>query len=118
MIYIAYVLWGIAIGIVSSMIGLGGGVIIVPSLIWLFGLTQHQAQGTSVALMIPPIGLLAAYKYWLHGNVILPIAVCGAIGFFCGGYFGAEIALWLNPLQMRRIFGIVLISIGISFLIN
>ncbi|HNV68389.1 MAG TPA: sulfite exporter TauE/SafE family protein [Candidatus Ozemobacteraceae bacterium] len=118
MIYLAYLAWGAAIGILSSMIGLGGGVLIVPTLIWLFGLTQHQAQGTSLALMIPPIGLLAAYKYWLHGNVILPIAICGALGFFLGGYLGADLAHWMNPQQMRRLFGIVLVTIGISFLVT
>lgn len=118
MTYLAYMLWGAAIGVFSSMVGIGGGVMIVPTLIWLFGLSQHQAQGTSLAMMIPPIGLLAAYKYWAHGNVIIPVAVCGALGFFVGGYFGADAAHWLSPAQMKRVFGILLISIGVSFLVK
>lgn len=114
--YLIYVLWGMAIGTLSGTIGLGGGILIVPTLIYLFGLKQHEAQGTSVALMIPPIGLMAAWRYYQHGHVIVPIAVCGAIGFFLGGFFGAEIAERLSEQTLRQVFGTVLIVVGIKML--
>lgn len=112
MLYFAYVLWGFLIGVFSGVFGIGGGILIIPTLVYIFGLTQHQAQGTSVAMMVPPIGLLAAYRYWLSGNVMLPIALIGAIGFFGGGYFGASVAHWFSELALKRIFGGILVVVG------
>ena len=117
MTYALYILWGLGIGIVSGCIGIGGGVLIVPSLVYLFGLKQLQAQGTSLALMIPPIGLLATIKYWKTGNVIIPVAICGAVGVFFGGFVGAKIALYLGGPLMKKIFGVILILIGVKTLL-
>ena len=71
---ILYLVLGIVAGIFSGFFGIGGGTILIPVLVYLLGLTQHQAQGTTLAIMIPPIGLLAAIKYYLEGNIKLSMA--------------------------------------------
>ncbi len=116
MTYLVYALWGTAIGVFSGLIGIGGGILIVPTLVFFFGLTQHQAQGTSVAMMIPPIGLMAAVKYYNEGNIVIPIAVVGAAGFFLGGYFGAGLAHLFGEAALKRIFGTVLVLVGVKML--
>jgi len=75
------ILLGVASGLSSGLIGIGGGIILVPALVFLFGLSQHQAQGTTLALLVPPIGLVAAFTYWRAGYVDLRIAGLICIGF-------------------------------------
>jgi len=116
MTYCIYGIWGATIGFLSGIIGIGGGILIIPTLIFLFGLSQHQAQGTSLAMMVPPIGLMAAFRYWKEGNVVMPIALFGAIGFFVGGYFGAGVAQHFSPETLKRVFGVLLITIGCKML--
>lgn len=108
-----YTAIGIFAGIISGVIGIGGGVIIVPLLIILFGLTQHQAQGTTLALLVPPIGALAAWVYYKHGYVNLKIAAFVCLGFFLGGLIGAKVATDLSSEILRRIFGIALLIIAV-----
>ena len=85
-----YLLLGLGAGILSGVIGIGGGVVIVPALVFLFGLSQHQAQGMTLALLVPPIGLLAAWTYYSKGYVDLTIAAFVCLGFFLGGFIGAK----------------------------
>jgi len=115
---ILYLLIGLTAGIVSGITGIGGGVIIVPALIFLLGMTQHQAQGTTLALLVPPIGLLAAYVYYRAGNVDLKVAGFICMGFFLGGYIGAKVASIISDLLLRRIFGILLFGIAIKLIIG
>lgn len=107
---------GLSAGILSGVVGIGGGIIIVPSLILLLGLTQHQAQGTTLALMVPPIGILAAWTYWQRGMVDFRIAGWVCRGFFIGGLFGARVAVDLPQLLLQRLFGTALLIIGIRML--
>lgn len=79
---------GLSAGILSGFVGIGGGIIIVPALIYLLGLTQHQAQGTSLFLMLPPIGILAVYNYYQSGTINFWFGGIIAITFIIGGYFG------------------------------
>ncbi len=79
---------GLTAGILSGLVGLGGGSVMIPALIWLLGMTQQQAQGTTLAMMVPPIGILAAYAYWRAGFVDLRVAALACIGFVIGGYVG------------------------------
>ena len=89
---------GLAAGILGGFFGIGGGVIIIPALIYLAKYSQHLAQGTTLAAMIPPIGLLAAAAYWRAGNVNLKAALLIAIGFFIGGWLGGTVVnLLLEP---------------------
>jgi uncharacterized membrane protein YfcA len=111
------VLLGLAAGIFSGFLGLGGGVIMVPALVFFFGLTQHQAQGTVLATMVPPIGLLAAMKYYYAGNVKIKVAIFLCLGFFIGGLLGAQGAHFISETMMRRIFGIVLLAIALRLIL-
>ena len=111
-----YVVLGLVAGALSGVIGIGGGVIIIPALVYLFGLTQHQAQGTTLALLIPPIGLLAALQYYRAGYVDLKIAGLVCLGFFIGGLFGAKIAIGLSDLVLKRVFGGVLLLLALQML--
>ena len=113
-----YVILGLLAGVLSGLIGIGGGIIIIPALVYLFGLTQHQAQGTTLALMVPPIGLLAAFEYYRAGHVDLKIAGLICLGFFVGGLFGAKIAVGLSELLLKRIFGAVLLLVALRMLVD
>jgi uncharacterized membrane protein YfcA len=112
-----YVLLGVVAGIFSGLIGIGGGIIIVPAMVLLFGLSQHSAQGTTLALMVPPIGLLAAWSYYKHGLVDLKIAAFVCLGFFVGGLFGAEFANAIPDQLLRRIFGVVLLVVSVKMIL-
>jgi uncharacterized protein len=92
-----YVVAGILTGIIGGLFGVGGGEIFIPVLIYVFGFSQHQAQGTSLAVLLPPIGLLAALRYYHAGHVNFQVAMLLAVGFFVGAYFGAMGATHLKP---------------------
>ena len=111
-----YLLLGWVAGIISGLIGIGGGTIIVPALVFLFGLSQHQSQGTTLALLIPPIGLLAAWTYYKQGYVDLKIASLICAGFFFGGLIGANIATGLSNKLLERVFGISLFLISLKMI--
>lgn len=111
-----FVLLGLAAGLLSGLIGIGGGVILIPSLIFLLGFSQHLAEGTTLAAMVPPIGILAAYVYYQNGQVDLKAAGFIAIGFLVGGFFGAKIALQLSSETLQKVFAVILILLGIKML--
>ncbi len=90
------ILLGVVAGVLSGLIGIGGGVIIVPALVLLFGFSQHLAQGTTLALLVPPIGILAAWSYYRQGNVNIEAALFIVIGFLVGSLFGAKLAAGLS----------------------
>ena len=113
-----FVLLGLGAGVLSGLVGLGGGFIIVPALVYLFGLSQHQAQGTTLALLVPPIGLLAAWTYYRHGHVDLKIAAFICLGFFVGGLLGARAAVGMSGEVLRRVFGCVLLLIALRMIIG
>ena len=113
---VLFILLGLLAGMLSGLIGIGGGVIIVPALLFLFGFSQHQAQGTTLALMVPPIGLPAAWTYYKQGNVNFEAAILICIGFFLGGYVGAKLATGLSNVALERIFGVAMLAIGVKML--
>lgn len=115
---IVLVLIGITAGILSGFIGIGGGIVIVPGLIYLVGLTQIQAQGTSLALMLPPIGILAFMHYYKAGNVDLKVAGIVAATFVVGGFFGAKLAHKLDQNIVRMVFGIIMLLISIKLIVS
>lgn len=100
---------GLTAGILSGFVGVGGGIVIVPCLIYFLGLTQFQAQGTSLALMLPPIGILAFMNYYKAGNVDVPYAIVISIAFIIGGYLGSKWALKLPEAKVKLIFGIIML---------
>jgi hypothetical protein len=109
---IFFVFVGACAGVVSGLVGIGGGIVIVPSLIYLFGFSQHAAQGTTLAMLVPPIGLLAALAYYRQGHVNLPVAGMLCVGFILGGYFGAKLALSFPEPLLRKIFGFCLLFVA------
>jgi hypothetical protein len=111
-----YVLLGLIAGAFSGLIGVGGGVIIVPALVFLFGLSQHSAQGTTLALLVPPIGLLAAWTYYQEGYVDIHIAALICLGFLVGGLLGAKFANHLSNLALERVFGVAMLLISLKMI--
>jgi uncharacterized membrane protein YfcA len=115
---ILYVLLGLLTGIFSGMFGLGGGIVVIPALVLIFGLSQHLAQGTTLAMMVPPIGLLAAWTYYKEGFVDLKIAGLLCLGFFFGGLLGAKFVVGLPEPVLRKIFGVVLLLISLKMILT
>jgi hypothetical protein len=111
-----YLILGLVAGTFSGLIGIGGGTIIVPVLVFLFGLSQHQAQGTTLALLVPPIGFLAAWTYYREGYVDLRIAALICVGFFFGGLLGAKLANHLSNVTLERVFGGALLLISLKMI--
>ena len=110
------ILLGVIAGWLSGLIGIGGGVIIIPALVLLFGFSQHQAQGTTLALLVPPIGILAAWSYYRRGDVNIEAALFIVIGFLIGSVFGARMAAGLSDLVLKKIFGVSLLLIAIRMI--
>ncbi len=113
---VLYVALGLVAGIFGGMFGIGGGTILIPALVYLFGLTQHQAQGTTLAIMVPPIGLLAALRYYYSGNVKLGMAGFICLGFFVGGLIGANFVQNLSDPLLKRLFGVFLLFVAIEMI--
>jgi uncharacterized membrane protein YfcA len=113
-----YIALGLLAGTCSGFLGIGGGTIIIPVLVYVFGLTQHQAQGTTLALMVPPIGLLAALKYYYEGNVDIQIAIFVCLGFFIGGLLGAYLVTPIPDMILKKIFGLFLIGVALRMILG
>jgi uncharacterized membrane protein YfcA len=109
---------GLAAGVLSGLLGIGGGILIVPAFVLIFGFSQHLAQGTTLALMVPPIGLLAAWTYYKHGDVNVKVAALVCLGFFIGGLFGARWATQINPATLRRLFGVALLISALKMILS
>jgi uncharacterized membrane protein YfcA len=103
---------GLVVGMVSGVVGIGGGILFVPALVWLMGMDQHKAQGTSLGALLAPVGILAFLEYYRKGNADLRVALLLAVGFLVGGYFGALGAHHISDLWLRRIFATTLIVVG------
>lgn len=113
---ILYLLLGIFAGVMSGLIGIGGGVIITPALIFWFGFTQHHAQGTTLALLVPPIGILAAWTYYQQGCIDFKIAGIICLGFFFGGLIGAKLATNISTYWLEKIFCFALMAISLKMI--
>lgn len=109
---IIFLVLGLCAGIVSGLIGIGGGIVIVPALVYIFGFSQHMAQGTTLAMLIPPIGILAALSYFKSGHVNLPVAGLLCLGFVLGGYLGARFAISFPEAILRKVFGVCLLCVA------
>jgi uncharacterized protein len=116
--HIFYVALGLVAGVLSGIFGIGGGVILIPALVFLFGLTQHQAQGTTLAIMVPPIGLLAALRYYYSGNVKLGMAGFICAGFLVGGLLGAQLIQNVPDALLKKLFGMFLLIISLRMILT
>jgi uncharacterized membrane protein YfcA len=106
------VLVGVVVGMVSGVVGIGGGILFVPALVGLLGMDQHKAQGTSLGALLAPVGILAFLEYYRKGNADIRVALLLAAGFLVGGYFGAAGAQHIPEIWLRRIFALTLIGVG------
>lgn len=106
------ILVGLIGGALSGLTGLGGGFIMVPLLIYLFGMTQHAAQGTSLAVLLPPLGAFAFWHYYRNGHVDVGVAVLVAVGFVAGGYAGGWLAQQIPGALLRKGFAVVMAGIA------
>ena len=117
-VFLILVLIGFFAGAFGGFVGLGGGVIMIPALIYLLGLSQIEAQGTSLAVMLPPVGILAAMNYYKAGQLNWKYALIIAITFTIGGYFGSKIALDIPVATVKKIFGFVLLGISLNIILG
>jgi len=109
---------GIITGALSGMLGIGGAIIMIPALVYFMGFGQQMAQGTSLAVMLPPIGILAAYNYYKVGQVNIKYALILATFFLVGSYFGSKLALNLPQATLKKAFGILLLLVAAKMLIG
>jgi uncharacterized membrane protein YfcA len=118
MFSIALLFFGAGVGALSGLLGIGGGIVLVPGLVLLFGFSQQEAQGTSLAALIPPVGLFAALVYYQNGYVRLSVVGLVALGFLIGAYGGAYLVPRLQPEALRGAFGVLLLFLGFTLLIS
>ncbi len=111
-------LLGLAAGTLSGLLGIGGAVLIIPALVFIFGFSQVTAQGTTLLLMIPPIGLLAALQYWKAGHVDILAGTVIALFFFFGGFFGGRFATLIDPVILRKAFALFLALIAVKMFLD
>ena len=105
---------GLLSGSLSGLVGVGGGIIMIPLLISFFGFTQLNAQGTAIAAMLPPIGILAAINYYQEGYVRWEYSLVIAIAFVVGGYFGSKLSISISQDLVRQIFAIILFIVALK----
>jgi len=117
-ILIILILIGLVAGIFSGLIGIGGAIVIIPSLIFLLGMQQYEAQGTSLAVMLPPIGLLAAYNYYKAGALNWKYAMVIAAAFLIGGYFGSKLTLNIPQIILRKFLAVILALIALKLFLS
>lgn len=114
--YLILLAIGLVAGVLGGMFGIGGGLVIVPALIFLLKMEQFDALGTSLAALIPPVGLLGAFEYYQNGHMNLKYAILIALGLFIGFYFGAKITLGLSPDTAKRAYAIFLVLVAARML--
>ena len=111
-----YVVSGFCVGILGGLFGVGGAEMFIPLMVYVFGMSQHKAQGTSLALLLPPLGLLAALRYYRAGYVDFAVAGLLALGFFFGAPFGAYAAIKLHADALRKVFGAFLLIVSLHMI--
>lgn len=110
------ILIGLAAGILSGLVGVGGGILMVPALVLILGFTQKQAQGTSLGIMLLPVGILAVIQYYKQGYVNFQMVFIIAAAFVLGGFLGSKIALNISDEKMKKVFGLILMLVSMKML--
>ncbi len=117
MTYIALLI-GFVAGVFSGLVGIGGGIIMIPALVMTLGYNQYMAQGTTLAAMVLPIGILAATEYYRKGYVNITVALLLAAGFVIGGYLGARFAVNINEAVLKKIFGFTMLFFAVKMILG
>ncbi|CCG53749.1 Probable transmembrane protein of unknown function [Flavobacterium indicum GPTSA100-9 = DSM 17447] len=115
---ISLIIIGILAGVLSGLVGVGGGVIMVPLMVLFFGMTQHQAQGTSLAVLAVPVTAVAVYNYYQEGHINVKFALIIAVFFVLGSIIGSKFAISLDQKTLKKIFAIILIVIAGKMLLD
>ncbi len=109
---------GLIAGFAGGTLGIGGGLIMIPTLVFILGLGQHEAQGTSIATMLAPIGIFAAYNYYKAGYVNVKFAIIMALTFLLGSYLGSKFSITLPDRTLKQIFGVLLLFVGFKMILG
>ena len=109
---------GLASGLLSGFLGVGGGVIVIPALVLILGFSQHEAQGTNLAFMLSPIGILAVMNYWKAGYVNWKYAIVLALAFFVGAYFGSYLSIEVSGKILRKVFGVIMLVVAVKVILS
>ncbi len=117
MYFIALII-GLCSGVLGGLIGIGGATIMIPAMIFFLNFNQHLSQGTALAAMVPPIGILAAYEYYKNGYANIPVALIIAAGFIIGGFIGAKFAVKIDDNLLKKLFGLILMLISIRMILS
>lgn len=115
---IILILIGLLSGLLSGVFGIGGAIIVIPALVFIVGLSQHEAQGTSLAFMLPPVGILAAWNYYKAGYVNWKIALVLSLTFVVGAYLGSHFSVNVSDRTLRRFFGVLMILVAIKMIFS
>ena len=115
-IVLILLLVGIAAGILSGLVGVGGGIIIVPCLVFFLGFSQKMAQGTSLGILLLPIGVLGAFQFYKEGYIDIKVVAIISVAFIFGSYFGSKIALKLSQENVKKIFALVMLLVAVKML--
>ena len=109
---------GLIAGMLSGMVGIGGGIVIVPALIYFFGYSQHQAQGTVLFMFLLPIGILGVFNYYQAGHIEFKTAFIIASTFFIGSYFGSKLSISIDQQMLKRVFGVIILLLSIKMILG
>lgn len=109
---------GLLSGLLAGVFGIGGAIIVIPALIIVLGLTQHEAQGTSLAFMLPPVGILAAWNYWKGGYVNWKFALVLSLTFFVGAYLGSQVSVHLPDRLLHKAFGVLILIVAVKMIFS
>lgn len=115
---ITIIIIGLAAGFSGGILGVGGAIVVIPSLILILGFSQHQAQGTALAFMLPPVTLLATINYWKAGYVNWKVALILSVTFFVGAYFGSMLSIQLPAKVLKKIFGIFMLFVALKIIFS
>lgn len=107
---------GLATGFMAGMLGIGGGIIVIPALVMIMGFSQQSAQGTSLAMMLPPVGIFAVMNYYKAGHVDLKVAAILACVFIVGSIFGSKLAVKIPQDMLKKVFGVFLMVVAVKML--
>lgn len=115
---IILIIVGILSGLLAGIFGVGGAIIVIPALVFILSLSQHDAQGTSLAFMLPPVGILATWNYWKEGHVNWKIALVLSLTFVVGSYLGSHFSVNMSDKLLRRLFGVLMIIVAIKMIFS
>jgi uncharacterized protein len=114
--FVIIIIIGLAAGMLSGLVGVGGGIIIVPALAFFLGFSQHEAQGTSLGILLLPAGIFAAINYYKQGFIDIKVVLLLFVGFLLGGYLGSKLSLSLSETVVKKIFAIMLVVVAAKML--